>query len=266
MSAVRQIAIRREWDPLFDPALSSGLIIDVCPDYGSTIGFSSGARIASIKDRINGNVFSQATSTQQPQVIRSDANFGGRASILWDQSGGAAEELLCASVSGLASTGKLTIAWVERPTALAGGSSHVPISVGPYGAGSTLSSVTPFWYGADSKMYSREVAANGAITQASSTSAGTINATYRTAITADISATPSVTQVFRNGSSAGSAASNGAGNASSFTSSDWTLGSAGSVAGFNYTGYVSRWLVWNRILSGTEIATLDTGLRSFFSL
>jgi hypothetical protein len=88
--------------------------------------------------------------------------------------------------------------------------------------------------------------------------------TYRDVWVSDIGSAATTGTTYRNGSLLSGPVSGPAGVPGTFANDSWIVGSTG---GGNFLqGVVARILAWDRILTPTEIAQLDTGLKSFFTL
>lgn len=251
-TSIGSIQARRVWDPLFDPSLSSGLILDLCPDYSTTITFGTGTQLAQINDRSGtGNNFSQGTGALQP-IRGTDSTFGGRNVLSFN---GSSQYLFAnAPMIGYSTTGQITVALVLNQTF---GGTQMPLSSSGYVSTTGFS----FYHGGTSPVAQSSRTSTYAT---ASGSASTTNQTYRFINTYDVSSATSRTEIFRNGVSIGSA-TNVSGTPGTFTSAVWDLGAA--AGGLYYSNIrVGRVLAWNRLLSGPEIASLDSGLKNFFSL
>lgn len=245
---------RRIWDPLTDGTLANNLILDLCPSYGQTVvPYLSSGKITRIDDRsTQANHFVQATGAAQPVYTASDANYGGRASMV--VAGGQAMSS-SANMNGISGIGAGTICLVQRFAVVAGTtvpfitSATYPTTNGTVlvVSGTTLHQV----FRGSSQV----------INVAGSTPV--VNTTYRSVLTVDLaSATATAAQYVNN--VLDSSASTGAGTPNNFQAAPWTFG--GANATFMVNGSFARVMAWSRILTAGERTQLDDGLRSFFLL
>lgn len=242
---------RRVWDPLLDPSLSSGLILDLCPSYSATVTLN-GSTVSSIKDRSTyANHFSQATSGKQPTYNVTDANYGKRASISFS---GAQEMQSTSPVLGLGGSGSVTHAIVYRGTASGSALYQMGVVFPP-----TKGDLADF----NTTTTVRQLGYRSTL-QTNYSVASALNTTYRSAFIFDVSGASCVGTHYRNGVQVGTN-TGAAGTGTTFGSGDnWMLG---STFGSNYfNGTIVRFLSWNRTLSSTELTNLDNGLKSFFFL
>lgn len=227
-------------------------------DTGVTL---NGSTVSAWADQSGyGRNFSQGTSTKQPTYSSSDANFSNKPSISFD---GSNDVLNTSANFSPNSTGTgISVAIVYRSTDSGTGQ----ILSMDYQVASTAGNVCSYEGYANTDQYTithygNSSGGNATVKNISATRSNV----QRVISTFDASAGSTAPQyIYVNGTAGGSYSLQAAGNRGSWASSPWAVG-ARPVGNDFWVGKITCAMVFSRILTADEIATLDSWLQTNFT-
>lgn len=235
----------------WNPISIGGMRLWVDSSYATV----SGGAVTALHDLSGNGRTVSAAGGQEPTYTANDANFGGHPSMTFN---GTTQGLSTSSFAASTTTGA-TIYTVHRCTG-ALGALQVLIGQATGAAGRIRISTAAAGTSAVGTY------ANPGATFSSFTSAAlSLNTVYRTAFTIDAAAGSGhqVTSCYVNGAASGSETAVAA-SAGTFSSSQWGIGAANSIAANFFAGQIAAVIIYEGIHSAATIAQVDAYLKARF--